>query len=181
MSVVAVVEKKQKKTKKRKKDTSTELVDIAKERLSRHIPASSVQEIANVNKDDEEVIISMAEQVEARFRSNKKANKQKKKAEKAATATAQHRHVSGTTTADAVGGSKNSIDSEKKKRVKFDKVNRCKSHTASMKALITSTPPKTKDRTPEKGILRTKSWGSAGKLQSTVLSKAGRKKATSYF
>ena len=70
----------------------------------------------------------------------------------------------------------NEAESSSSKRVKFNKVNRSKSHKASIKALFTATHPKTKDMTPEKGILRNK-----GKHSPSVLSKKGRKKAVNYF
>jgi hypothetical protein len=111
----------------------------------------------NEEEEEEEVVITLSEQQAA-----KKAVAQKKKLKKSKQKTSMKQD-------------ENSLSSSK--RVKFDRVNRSKSHKASVKALVTSVPPKTKDRTPEKGILRNKKRASPG----DVLLKKGRKKAVNYF
>eukprot|EP00980_Cylindrotheca_fusiformis_P001527 scaffold346_cov116-Cylindrotheca_fusiformis.AAC.41 len=88
------------------------------------------------------------------------------------------------------------------KRVQFTSTNRSKSFKASMKALLTATPPKTSMTTPEKGILRggliptkkrrserkskkkvngSKQHHSEGKSKHKGNGKRGRKRAVDYF
>jgi Nucleolar protein,Nop52 len=91
---------------------------------------------------DEVVTISLAEQKSARVEENKKKRTQEKIKEDV-------KGVNGGETTKTKGP-------EKGRRVQFKPVNRSKSHKASMKALITATPPKTAVTTPEKGILLNK-------------------------
>jgi hypothetical protein len=66
---------------------------------------------------------------------------------------------------------------DRAKRVKFAAANKSKSYKASMKALVTTKPPKTSETTPEKGILLNK-----GKIKrASVTRKVGRKRAVNYF
>jgi hypothetical protein len=140
-------------------DRHAELVckdEKKKRKKNRHDGAKAVTKERKQRDVEEEVVISLSEQKEAK--KVQKGKKQKKRDKK--------KHIS-----DDI---KN--DGSSSKRVKFDKVNRSKSHKASMKALLTATPPKTKDVAPEKSILRNK-----GKHSPSVLSKKGRKKAVHYF
>ena len=112
---------------------------------------------------EEEVVITLTEQHDAKQKdrkAKKKLKEQKEAAEKAKTE-----------------GSK-SKDGEK--HVSFGKKNRAKSHKASMKALRTSEPPSTKETVPEKSILSVPKYSNLKSL-GKVSSKKHRKKATSYF
>lgn len=108
--------------------------------------------------EEEEVTITVGEQKMAHaFEKNKKkAKNMQDKKEKSLKA------ADGTDSTD--------------KRVKWLPNNRSKSYKASMKGLVSATPPKTSEVTPEKGILLNK-----GKVRRAGLSKAGRKKAVNYF
>lgn len=103
--------------------------------------------------EEETLTISLSEQKLAKA-GGKKKKKESKKAE------------------TSVSKNKSKEELSPGKRVQFTKVNRSKSHKASMKALVTSTPPKTSTRTPEKSILLNKG---------SPIIKAGRKRAVNYF
>lgn len=150
-------EKKKKKRKGVKKDTSNETAPDA--------------------ADDEEVLtISLSEQKNAKAEEKKK-RKKKSEAEPYSKGKSKQK-------ADSKGKSKQRGGSKGKseqtaeaedKRVKWEAVNRSKSYKASMKALVTYSPPK--DSTPEKSILLNK-----GKIRrANVTKKAGRKRAVNYF
>ncbi|KAG7341383.1 nucleolar protein Nop52 [Nitzschia inconspicua] len=144
--------KKKRKRKKKKKNadddaSSKENKDVGREKSGK----------------EEEVVITLSEQQKAKM-----ADQKKKKKEKHEMISTQKLSIEEKNTTPTGGSAK---------KVKFDKVNRSKSHKASMKALVTSVPPKTKDRTPEKGILRNKGKHSPA----NVLSKSKRKKAVHYF
>ena len=104
--------------------------------------------------DDEVVTISIQEQKRARAKASK-------------------------TTKKGDGNENNSkpATGSSERRVKFTATNRSKSWKASMKALVTTTPPKTSVTTPEKSILLNKG---AGKRPG-MTKKAGRKRAINYF
>lgn len=157
---VAETKHKRKKKKKIKESSARLEKDLAEEEKERENKERNAQV-----EEDEEVVISIAEQVVAK---NLSGAKKKKKNEKRAKNPVDRGDTS----------TKSNTANSERKRVKFDNVNRSKSHKASMKALTTSTPPKTKDRTPEKGILRKKGQT---KRSNTLLSKATRKKAVNYF
>ena len=106
--------------------------------------------------DDEVVTISIQEQKRARLEASLKHKSNKK---------------------DDVEATSIGKQESSEKRVKFTAVNRSKSWKASMKALVTTTPPKTSVTTPERGILLNK--GAA--KRSKVPKKAGRKRAINYF
>lgn len=153
-----------KKKNKKKKDESTKNItddntegkgkDSKKKKRKRGDKERSPSE----DLGEEELTISLSEQKIARAESSKKKKKSKKEE-------------------TVVDKSKQSDEISGGKRVKFTKVNRSKSHKASMKALVTSTPPKTSTRSPEKGILLNK-----GSVKSKkVTRKASRKKAMNYF
>ncbi len=115
------------------------------------------------NDADDEVVITLTEQHDAKQKdrkAKKKLKEQKEAAEKALTESAK------------------SKDGEK--HVSFGKKNRAKSHKASMKALRTSEPPSTKETVPEKSILSVPKYSNPKSL-GKVSSKKHRKKATSYF
>jgi hypothetical protein len=120
----------------------------------------------NGNNHDEEVVISLSEQKEAK-KFEDDAMKKKKKAKRKKDDGGDH---------DSTKKQSTKSPGSSGKKVKFDKVNRSKSHKASMRALVTSTPPNTTERTPEKGILRNK-----GTRSPALLSKSNRKKAANYF
>lgn len=141
------VEKPSKKKRKRKKNKAS--AEGSADNVNE--TTQKQQQQSSVDKE-EEVVISLSEQQAA-----KKAGEEKKK-------------KSGSKRKQAEAKTSSA------KKVKFDKVNRSKSHKASMKALVTANPPKTKDRTPEKGILRTPKHSPGN-----VLSKSKRKKAVNYF
>ncbi|CAJ1938234.1 unnamed protein product [Cylindrotheca closterium] len=93
---------------------------------------------ADAEKDgskEETVMISISEQKHAKAR----GKKQKKTVEDAAF---------------SVTTEEQTESDGRQKRVKFTRTNRSKSYKASIKALVTSTPPKTSVETPEKSILR---------------------------
>jgi hypothetical protein len=117
----------------------------------------SLEALEEGNAPDEEVVITLTEQQDAKKKDRKAKKKLKEQAEE------------GEKTED------DSADNDSR-RVSFRKKNRAKSHKASMKALRTSEPPSTKETAPAKGILRMKPRHSSG-----VVTKKVRKKATSYF
>jgi hypothetical protein len=115
-------------------------------------------------EEDQVVTISLGEQKRAKAEARKSKKKEHKQEAKNATpATA------------GIKGKKSSGDSSAK-RVKFT-ANQSISYKASMKGLRTATPPKTSERTPEKGILLNKGRSKSA----SVNSKAGRKRAVNYF
>jgi hypothetical protein len=122
-------------------------------------------QVKDVDDDgvDEVVTISLAEQKSARVEENKKKYTQAQKKE----------DIKGVNT----GENANTKGLAKERRVQFKPVNRSKSHKASMKALITATPPKTAVTTPEKSILLNKGV----KKATPQVSKGQRKRAINYF
>ena len=106
--------------------------------------------------EDEVITISLSEQKRARAGKKRESDSQKE---------VPRSSVKAIQALDSKG-----------KRVKFDTMNRSKSFKASMKALVTTQPPKTSQTTPEKGILLNK--GASGRSSSA---KKARKKAVDYF
>ena len=120
------------------------------------------------DSDEEVVTISLGEQERAKAEAHKSKKKKQDDSKK-----------SKSSDKDVKKGKKTPQDSSSgTKRVKFT-ANRSISYKASMKGLKTTTPPKTSERTPEKGILLNK--GKAGRKRAAVNSKAGRKRAVNYF
>jgi hypothetical protein len=117
-------------------------------------------------KDEEEVItISLSEQKRAKAEGKKKKKTEAKKEEKMPV---ESKKKSAKVKTEA---------EERAKHVKFSPANRSKSYKASMKALVTTKPPKTSETTPEKGILLNK-----GKIKRASVTKTGgRKRAVNYF
>jgi len=142
-------DKKKRKRKKKRKGSDDLEPDLPDEELGQEIEKKT---------EEEEVVISLLEQKEAKKLGDKKKKLKRKKS---------------TEDNDEKEGSLGYAT----KKVKFGRVNRSKSYQASMKALVTTVPPKTKERTPEKGILRKKE----GKPSPSPLSKQNRKKAVNYF
>lgn len=125
---------------------------------------------ANTNYEEETLTISLSEQKKASVESQRKSkSKSNTKSSKSGTAT-------------TVDQSKSSPESGK--RVKFTSTNRSKSFKASMKALVTSTPPKTSIKSPEKSILRsrmTPKKQNSERRSSKKSKKSGRRRAVNYF
>eukprot|EP00529_Nitzschia_sp_RCC80_P010465 CAMPEP_0113505150 /NCGR_PEP_ID=MMETSP0014_2-20120614/35145_1 /TAXON_ID=2857 /ORGANISM="Nitzschia sp." /LENGTH=791 /DNA_ID=CAMNT_0000400407 /DNA_START=55 /DNA_END=2430 /DNA_ORIENTATION=- /assembly_acc=CAM_ASM_000159 len=129
------------------------------------------------DKDDEDeqeevVLISLSEQRKADKQQKKKKKSKKEKSGADSTPSSSNNNVAET--------------SAENRRVKWDKSNKAISHKASMKALKTATPPPTKERTPDKSILRKRdrTLGHDGTPQpksSARNKKNTRKKASDYW
>ena len=153
-----------KKAKRRK--TKPMQSEASKPQVSNRLEHNREKEIAKVSTiqyskeedgvDDEVVTISIQEQKRARLKTSLKPKTNMK---------------------DDFKGTSTGKQESSEKRVKFTAVNRSKSWKASMKALVTTTPPKTSVTTPERGILLNK--GAA--KSSNVSKKAGRQRAINYF
>jgi len=134
--------RKESKKKKKKKRKSMEKVSNTEPEVAPNMNDGKVNEKKKKRKSDpleapldEEVVITLTEQQNAKTKDRKAKMKLKEQKEE-----------------------KTQVinDKEKlgKRHVSFGKKNRAKSHKASMKALRTTEPPSTKETVPEKGILR---------------------------
>jgi hypothetical protein len=170
------VDKKGKKKKKKEAKAAEmieedEPVDDAiegKEEKKKKKKKKSKKDTASADYEEETLTISLSEQ--------KKATAESKKKRKSKT--------EGSENGKAKGG-KSKSDGSSGRRVKFTSTNRSKSFKASMKALVTSTPPKTSIKSPEKSILRgrlmpTRKY-TGTKHTKKATGKAGRKRAVNYF
>ena len=118
------------------------------------------------DKPEEEVIITLTEQQEAKKKCKKDFQEQKQVQNKTS------------------GENEDLVKNKVTRHISWGAKNRAKSHKASMTALRKAEPPSTKEMTPVKGILRKRlapKEKKTTKSSSGVLSKQGRKKATSYF
>lgn len=139
-----------------------------KSNVDEHTPVKAAVKENDLDAEDETIVISLAEQQQAKKGEEKRSSNKKAKMTK--------------TKNDNANSSKkpqsDTGNSSASKRVKWNTSNKAISHKMSMKNLKSATPPKTSLLTPEKGILRKK--GEA-KHTPTVTSKAGRKRAVDYW
>jgi len=144
---------KKKKRKKSSKD-STDAVDVKENDTKNEKDEKPKKRKKEKDAKDEIIVISTLDQKQARQASTSNGNvatkKQKKKKESKV-------NVKQMTNADKLIPGDDEGDSEEhSRRVIFGKVNRSKSHKASMKDLKTMEHTSTALKTPEKGILRKK-------------------------
>jgi ribosomal RNA-processing protein 1 len=161
-------------------------------------------------KNDAQLVVEESEEVDSQKESSKKKKKKKKKKKEAASPSFEIYHQEETLTISISEQKKAKKEGRKKKQkrrrkstsekeveehensyakskdsgekhVKWNKSNRSKSYKASMKALVTSNPPKTSIKTPEKSILLNKGTTPKSSKRKSVTSKAGRKRAVNYF
>ena len=154
-------ERKKKRKQKKRKDARGDLEEapeVPADNQGDNKKGCSKRVKADDNDGEEVITISLSEQKKAK-KEEKKTRKKKGETDKAKNEKEKSSELDG---------------GKGDRRVKFGKTNRSKSYKASMKALLTGEVPKTKDVTPEKGILRKTK-------HAIVTNKAGRKRAVNYF
>lgn len=167
-STVVAEEVKEKK-KKRKSGVEEDLQKSVKVKESpksgKKKKGSKAKQEPEPENEEEVITISLSEQKRAKAEGKKKNKTEAKEEEKIPVESKKKSSKVKKETEDQA------------KRVKFSAANRSKSYKASMKALVTTKPPKTSETTPEKGILLNK-----GKIKRASVTKTGgRKRAANYF
>lgn len=170
-TVVAEEVKETKASKKKKKRKSGGENDLQKSVKVEESPKSGKKKKGAKPKQEPEpeeveevVTISLSEQKRAKAEGKKKKKTGAKEEEK-------------TPVESKKKSAKAKAEDDQARRVQFSPSNRSKSYKASMKALVTTKPPRTSVTTPEKGILLNK-----GKIKKASVTKTGgRKRAVNYF